>query len=323
MVSKAKANSDDFYIDVHAHVFPDFYGSAVTAAGVKDVDGWPNPEWSVEAMLKAADEHKIAAQVLSISSPGITFVKGKAASDLARRLNEYMAGLAKEHTPQFGSMAILPLPDIEASLDEIAYSLDTLGMDGIGLLSNYHGLYLGDPQLDPIFNELNRRKAMVFVHPTIPPHWDTFTADLPAPIAEYTFDSTRMAMSLVKNEQKTKYPDIGIIVAHGGGTLPFNYQRVVKYWMNGKNNIFNTFFYELTATTEPEQIRAIMALAKPDRCMMGFDFPFMKPDWYDPLQKSLEAYDFPPGILRSVQNGNALRLFPKVAERLHQSGKLH
>ncbi len=319
-IPNTKSNNGDFYIDVHAHVFPGFYKAAMKEVGIKDIDGWQDPEWSVEAMLKAADEHKIAAQVLSLSSPGITFVNGKAAADLARRLNEYMAGLVKEHSPQFGSMAVLPLPDVEASLGEIAYGLDTLGMDGVCLLSNYHGVYLGDPKFEPVFAELNRRKAMVFVHPTIPPHWDTFAIGLAAPVMEYTFDSSRMAMNLVNGGQKVKYPDVGIIVAHAGGTLPFNYQRVVKYWMNGKNDVFNTFFYELTATTEPEQIRALMALAKPDQCMMGFDFPFMKPAWYDPLQKSLEAYGFPPGVLRSVQNGNAARLFPKVAERLRQTG---
>ena len=315
------ANDEDFYIDVHAHVFPDFYQSAMKAAGVKDVDGWPAPQWSVEAMLKAADGHKIAAQVLSLSSPGVTFVDGKAAADLARRLNEFMADLVKEHSPRFGSMAVLPLPDIDASLAEMAHVLDTLGMDGVGLLSNYHGVYLGDPKLEPIFEELNRRKAMVFVHPTIPPHWDTFTVGIAAPAMEYTFDSTRMAAHLVSSGRKEKYPDVGIIVAHGGGTLPFNYQRVVKYWMNGKHDVFDSFFYELTATTEPAQIAALMALAKPDRCMMGFDFPFMKPDWYDPLQKSLEGYDFPSEELRAVRNGNAARLFPKVAERLRQAGK--
>ena len=319
--SSATGNNDDFYIDIHAHVFPDFYASAMKAAGVKDVDGWPAPEWSAEAMLKAADEHKIAALVLSISSPGVTFVEGKAAADLARRLNEFMVGLVKEHSPRFGSLAVLRLPDIEASLAEISYCLDTLGMDGVGILSNHHGVYLGDPQLDPVFEELNRRKAMVFVHPTTPPNWDTFTVGLSAPVMEYTFDSTRMAMSLVHGGRKEKYPDVGIIVAHGGGTLPFNYQRVVKYAMNGQHDVFNTFFYDLTATTEPAQIRALMAFAKPDQCMMGFDFPFMKPAWFDPLQKNLESYDFPAGELRAVQNGNAARLFPKVAERLRQAGK--
>jgi predicted TIM-barrel fold metal-dependent hydrolase len=214
------------------------------------------------------------------------------------------------------------LPDVEASLTELAYAYDTLGMDGVGLLSNYHGLYLGDPKLDAIFAELNRRKAVVLVHPTEPVNFKTFNIGLSAPVLEFTFDSTRMAQNLVQTGTKAKYPDITIIVAHGGGTLPYSQQRLVKYGMNGKNDIFNTFSYDLTATTEPEQIRALMALADPRKCFMGFDFPFMKPDWWNPLQKTLEEYDFEPGILRSIQNENALRFFPNVKQRLRQAGRL-
>lgn len=314
------AEHDRVYLDIHAHVFPDFYATAKHAAGAPDVDGWPDPTWSIEAMLQTAEAHRITAQLLSVYSPGVTFLEGRAGADLARQLNEYMAGLVRDHAPRFGAMAVLPLPDVDAALTEIAYALDELDMDGIGLLSNYHGMYLGDPALDPIFQELNRRQAMVFVHPTIPPHWDTFSVGLAAPVMEYTFDSTRMAMDLVNGGQKAKYPDVGVIVAHGGGTLPFNYQRVLKYWMGGENNVFDTFFFDLTATTEPEQIRALMALAKPDHCMMGFDFPFMKPDWYPPLQESLEQFDFTPEELHAVQFGNACRWFPKVEERLRKAG---
>ena len=312
----------DFYVDVHAHVFPGFYESAMKAAGVNDVDGWPNPRWSPEAMLEAAGGHRIGAQLLSVSSPGITFADGQDASALARRLNEYMVGLVEDHPPHFGSLAVLPLPDVDASLAEIAHAFDTLGMDGVGLLSNYHGTYLGDPELDPVFAELNRRGAAVFVHPTIPPHWDSFTIDIPAPVMEYTFDSTRMAERLVTSGTKAKYPDVAIIVAHGGGTLPLSYQRVVKYWMDGRNDIFDSFYFELTATTEHSQIRALMAFAKIEKCMMGFDFPFMKPDWYDPLQKNLEDYGFAAEDLRAIKSSNACRLFPQVQRRLREAGKL-
>ena len=313
----------EFYVDVHAHVFPDFYGAAMEAAGVHDVDGWPNPKWSPEAMLEAMDGHRIQAQLLSISSPGVTFAQGPDAARLARRLNEYMAGLVQDHAPRLGSMAVLPLPDVEASLTEIAYALDTLGMDGVGLLSNYRGIYLGDERIEPVLAELDRRKAVVFVHPTIPPNWASFTIDIPAPVLEYTFDSTRMAEKLVASGAKARYPDIAIIVAHGGATLPLSHQRLVKYWMNGKNDIFDSFFFELTATTEHAQIAALMVMAKPDRCMMGFDFPFMKPDWFDALQANLETYDFQqPGWLQDIQYGNALRIFPKVKERLVRAGQL-
>ncbi len=313
----------ELYVDVHAHVFPDFYGAAMEAAGVNDVDGWPNPKWSPEAMFKAMDGHRIQARVLSISSPGVTFAQGPDAARLARRLNEYMAGLVQDHAPRLGSMAVLPLPDVEASLTEIAYALDTLGMDGVGLLSNYRGIYLGDERIEPVLAELGRRKAVVFVHPTRPPNWGSFTIDIPAPVLEYTFDSTRMAEKLVASGAKARYPDIAIIVAHGGATLPLSHQRLVKYWMNGKNDIFDSFFFELTATTEHAQIAALMAMAKPDRCMMGFDFPFMKPDWFDALQANLETYDFQqPGWLQDIQYGNALRIFPKVKERLVRAGQL-
>ena len=132
-----------------------------------------------------------------MSSPGVDFLEGEKAAKMARRLNEFTAKLVKEYSPCFGSLAILPLPDVEASLKEIAYACDTLGVDGFGLTSNYHGVYLCDPFLDSVFDGLNRRKAVVFVHPTVPPHWKTFAIDLPAPVMEYVFDSTRVAQNLV------------------------------------------------------------------------------------------------------------------------------
>ncbi len=318
----ASQQNTDFYIDVHAHTFPDFYADALREAGIKDIDGWKDPTWSLETALEAMDKYRVKTQMLSMSSPGINFVDGSKRTQMARRLNDFHAKIVKDHSPRFGLLAILPLPDIDASLAEIAYAFDELDADGFGLLSNYNGTYLSDPKLDPVLAELNRRKAVVFVHPTTPPGWNDFTVGLPAPIMEYLFDSSRWAESMVQNGTKAKYPDATMIVAHSGGTLPLSQQRLVKFLMQGKNEIFNTFAYELTACTEPEQIRCLMSTADPKLCMMGFDNPFMKPDWWGPLQKSLEAYDFPPGVLRSIQNGNALRLFPKVESRLRQAGHL-
>lgn len=304
------------YIDVHAHVFPDFYQKAMKAAGINDVDGWTSPKWSSEAMFTAMDAHRIEAQILSLSSPGISFAEGDHARQLARRLNEYMVGLVAEHPARLGSMAVLPLPDVDGSLAEIEHALDKLGMDGVGILTNYNGVYLADEKIAPVLEELNRRKAVAFVHPTIPPGWKTFQVDIPAPVMEYTFDSTRMAQQLVTTGVKAKHPDIAIIVCHGGGTLPVSHQRLVKYWMGGKNDLFGTFYYELTATTEHEQIAVLLAMTSPDRCLMGFDFPFMKPEWFGPLQEKLETYNFTPQELAGVIRDNALRLFPKLNARL-------
>ena len=128
----AAASTNDFYIDVHAHVFPPFYADALHAAGINDIDGWKAPKWDVDSTLTAMDKYRIQTQVLSMSSPGIDFLSGAAAAQLARRLNDFMAQLAKDHSPRFGALAILPLPDIDASLAEIAYACDTLGVMGSG-----------------------------------------------------------------------------------------------------------------------------------------------------------------------------------------------
>ena len=312
----------DFYIDVHAHTFPDFYEDALREAGIDTVDGWKDPTWSLETALEAMDKYRVKTQMLSMSSPGINFLNGSKLIQMGRRLNDFHAQIVKEHSPRFGLLAMLPLPDIDASLAEIAYAIDELDADGFGLLSNYNGVYLSDPKMELVLAELNRRKAIVFVHPTIPPGWKDFTVGLPAPIMEYLFDSSRWAQSMVHNGIKAKYPDATFIVAHSGGTIPLTQQRIVDFLMEGKNEIFNTFAYELTATTKHEQIRCLMATADPKLCMMGFDNPFMKPDWWGPLQESLEAYDFAPGVLRGIQNGNALRLFPKVEQRLREAGEL-
>ena len=311
-----------FYIDVHSHILPDFYLDALRDAGINDIDGWPIPSWSVRSALEAMDDHKVATQVLSLSSPGVHFLKGDEAVELARKLNEYLHLLVVEHNPRFGSLAVLPLPNIEASLEELRYSFDSLSMDGVALLSNYDGLYLGDPAYAPLLAELDRRRATVLVHPTPPPHFSAFTLGLPAPALEYTFDSTRMAQHLVQTGAKKRYPDVTIIVAHGGGTLPYSKPRLVKYAMGNKDDVFDTFAYEMTATTEPEQIRALLSLAHPDNCFMGFDYPFMKPEWWDELQSSLEGFAFAEGVLRGIQNRNALRQFPNVKRRLQAAGWL-
>src|SRR5262249_27180885 len=129
-------------IDVHSHYLPDFYVEAMAKAGVEGFDGWPRPEWSVDRALQMMDRHNIAAQVLSVSAPGVSFAKGQEARDLARALNVCAADLIKRHSPRFGAYAVLPLPDIEGSADEMAFALDSLQLDGIGLLSNYCGIYL-------------------------------------------------------------------------------------------------------------------------------------------------------------------------------------
>jgi 6-methylsalicylate decarboxylase len=306
----------DLFIDVHAHFLPAFYVDALARAGMTDIDGWPIPQWSEQAAIEVMDRHGIAAQVLSVSSPGTTFAQGKQAVDLARALNEYAAMIVRKHSPRFGALAVLPLPEVEASIAEIHHAFDTLGLDGVGLLSNYGGTYLGNARFAPIFAELDRRAAVVFVHPTQPPNFGPLSVGLPAPFMEYPFDSTRMACDLIKAGTIATNRRLRLIVAHGGGTIPYLYPRLIAGLGLNAAEAFRSFYYDITATTAPAQTTALLDVADASHCMLGFDFPFMEPKTISLVVSALHLADLSTGDLQSIRYGNAARLFPHVVARL-------
>ena len=230
-----------------------------------------------------------------------------------------MARTIEEHAPRFGGFAVVRLPDIEGSLDEIGYALDALKLDGIGLLTNYDGIYLGDPVLDPIFAELNRRNAVVFVHPTQPPNFKPLSVGLPAPILEYPFDTTRMAANLVKSGTIRKYPEIRIIVAHGGGTIPYLFPRVATGTGLNTADDYSRLYYDMTATTAPPQTQALRSVAAPGRMLIGFDFPFMDVKTVKPIIAGLHLSNFSSSRLFDIQRGTAQRLFPRIGASLQKS----
>src|SRR5262249_31748742 len=177
-----------FRIDVHHHILPADYVSALARLGITGGGGIPFPNWSVDAALALMDRHGIQAAVTSISSPGVHFGDAAAARDLARRCNEISARLTSEHPTRFGGVARLPLPDVGAALRELEHALDTLHLDGVVLLASQHdGRVLGDPAFDELFAELDRRQVVVFVHPTIPKTSETIPIDVPGFAAEFTF----------------------------------------------------------------------------------------------------------------------------------------
>ena len=156
-------------IDVHQHFVPDYYREALLAAGYSHPDGMAKiPAWSESDALATMDRLEIATSFLSISSPGVRLGDAGATAALARRTNEDAARLAERHPGRFGFFAVTPLPDVPATLAEIAYAFDVLGADGMVFESNFDGMYMGDALLDPVYAELDRRRAIVFVHPTSP-----------------------------------------------------------------------------------------------------------------------------------------------------------
>ncbi len=308
-------------IDVHAHFLPDFYVTEMRRAGITDVDGWPLPGWSAGAAIDAMDRHGIAVQILSASSLGVTFARGRQAVELARAMNEYAAKLVQTHSPRFGGFAVLPLLHVEASLDEIHHSLDVLGLDGVGLPSNYDGIYLGDARFDPIFAELDRRAAVAFVHSTRPPNFAPMSMGLPTPIIEYAFDSTRMACELIRAGTMSRYHDLRLIVAHGGRMIPYLCPRLLARLGPDASRAFRSFYYDMTATTAPAQTTALLDVADVGHCLLGSDFPFTEPWTIAAVVAGLHLGNLSTTDLRSIRHGNATRLFPKVMTRLGLKGQ--
>ncbi|MDT7811400.1 MAG: 6-methylsalicylate decarboxylase, partial [Acidobacteriaceae bacterium] len=201
-------------IDVHSHPILDFGERAPVGKGHKQ------PDWSVESALSYMEEYDISACVLS-SPAAANDATGQEARDIARRTNEVLAEIVAKHPKRFGAVATLPGLDADSALAEIGYALDTLKLDGVTTTTSLNDFYLGEPQFDPWLEELNRRSATLFVHPTITKAGETLLNGLNASVMEFMFDTTRMITNMVATGAKKRFSQIKIISAHGGGTIPF------------------------------------------------------------------------------------------------------
>jgi len=217
-------------IDTHHHIVPREYVESLEEKGVKKALGVRFPKWNAEKSIDVMDRYGISAAVVSISAPGVYFKQIPDplpfASDLARRMNDFAANLVADHPTRFGAFATLPLPDIDLSIDELKRALENLKLDGVVLMSNYDGYYLGDPRFERVFSELNRRKAVVFVHPATPPGIESSHLGLPEAMMDVCFDTTRTAFSLIVNGVTRRYPEVRFILAHAGGVTPYIAGRV-------------------------------------------------------------------------------------------------
>jgi predicted TIM-barrel fold metal-dependent hydrolase len=209
-------------IDVHQHVVPPFWAKELRT----DPSGTVIPPWSTESAIHSMDSQEIATGILSLAAPSVIRWNKSERRDMARRVNEYTADLVAEQPDRFGNFATLPLPDVDGALRELEHALDTLRADGVILLANYAGKYLGDPAFEPLWAALNRRQATVFVHPGQPPL--SIAAGVAGQLVDYPFDTTRTAVQLVLNGIVDRYPRVRIILAHAGGFLPHASRRFAE-----------------------------------------------------------------------------------------------
>jgi 6-methylsalicylate decarboxylase len=312
----AETPSKASLVDVHHHLAPPAYIADLKKRKL----GLPQTlEWTPEKSLADMDAAGVATAFLSITVPGVWFDDEDAATiALARACNEYGAKLAGDGSRRFGTFAVLPLPHVDASLREIDYALDTLKADGIALFTSYGDKWLGDPVFAPVMDELNRRKAVVFVHPTAANCCRNLIAQLPPTIIEFGTDTSRTIASLLFTGTASRCPEIKFIFSHGGGTMPFLIERFVRLPLasndaaaktpEGVLPLLRRFHYDTASVTNPAPMAALTKVVPISQIVFGTDFPFRSSaDHVDGLRQVFVAAHF-----RKIGSDNARALLPRA-----------
>jgi 6-methylsalicylate decarboxylase len=321
----AQGARPDGIIDVHHHVSPPQFINALTKykLGERPMLNW-TPGRSIEDMDRAG----VALSITSITTPGVWFGDNREARDLARACNEYAAGLAQQYPGRFGTFASLPLPDVDGCLDEIAYAFDVLNADGVGVMTSFGDKWLGDPSFAPVMAELNRRKAVIYTHPTAANCCRNLLPDVHYSVVELTTDTTRAIANLIFTGTTAQYPDIKFIFSHAGGTVPFMYQRLTRYPAFdrgaglGKNieakvpggvlPALRAFYYDTAQAAFPMAMEPLAKLVSSSQILFGTDFPFRTAADH---VKGLSECGFTAAELTAIHRGNAVRLMSQLASR--------
>ncbi len=279
-------------------------------------------DYSPAKDIEAMDRDGVATSLISCTAPGVWFGDGDESRMLARELNEYGAKMASDYKGRYGLLAVLPIPSVDDSLKEIEYAFDTLKADGVGILTSYGNRWLGDPAFRPIFDELNRRKAVVYTHPIDAPCCQDLMQGLNPTILEYPTDTARAILSLISSDAATRYADIRFIFSHGGGTMPSVIDRIgvgnpdtiaanLRGTPEPNSRLFHLrrFYYDTAQSTNTVQMQALKTIAGASQIVFGTDYPFGATAAKH--VQGLRDCGFNADELANVQMGNALRLFPR------------
>ena len=280
---------DTGLIDVHAHFTTDAYIAAAKAAGHGQPDGMPErywPRWTAAEHIALMAEAGIQRAILSISSPGVHFGDDKAAAELAREVNDAAAAIVAAHPERFGFFASLPVPEVPAALRELRYALDELGAAGIILMTNSGGQYLGDDRMAPLLAELNRRAAVVLLHPTSAEHHEAVDLGRPRPMLEFLFDTARTVIDYFLSGNADRYPAIKLIIPHAGGVLPLLAERVQLFRsIAGEpadrpsvSQLLARYHFDLAGPPSQTQLDALIAGASGERLLYGSDYAWTRAD---------------------------------------------
>lgn len=312
-------NASQIRVDLHGHAIPTRYREDLRALlGGHD----PLPPWSLEDQLAMMDRHDISASVISLPPPGVYFGDAATSVRLAREANEDLAEIVRRHSSRFGGLAVLPLPDVDAALHEIAYALDELEFEGVALLSNVAGTYVGDAAFAPVLDELNRRRAYVFLHPQVPPYAAPLNR-YPVWLAEFPFETTRAVIDLIYGGTLERCPDLRLQLAHLGGTAPFIAGRVASLADRepdlaalapaGAEAYLGRLFYDTGLSNHAAGLASAREVATIEQIVFGTDWPFASLPDGDPAPVLAQLDD---SSRRGVQAEHARALVPRLLERI-------
>ena len=310
-------------IDTHNHPYPPAYVDKTRDVLKKTTHAFYDrlTKWQPAHTVDAMDKDGIAVSVLSIGTPSVWLGGVQASRTLARECNDAAARMQSDYKGRFGHFATIPLPDVEGSLREIEYVYDTLKADGIALTTNYDDKYPGEDAFAPVFNELNRRKAVVYFHPTAASFAFNRVKDIPPPTIEFPFDTTRTITSLLFSGTFTRCPDIRWIFSHGGGALGMvanrlaglakNRPELAVRVPNGVKAELSKLYLDVVGVTTPGALAAVLDIVPLSQLLFGTDYPFWAPDI---TVNGLAALKLDAADLAAIERGNALKLLPGLAK---------
>ena len=318
---RAFAQAKPHRIDVHHHISPPGWVTAMKNAGVPHNP--PRDDWSVQKSLDDMDKGGTATAIVSPTTPQLNFLANDkdTAARVARESNEYTKELMADHPGRFGLFAMLPLPHVDESLKEIAYALDTLHADGIGLMTNYGDKWLGYSDFAPIWEELNRRKATVYTHPTTANCCLNLVQGIPESAIEWGTDTARTITNLIFSGTSQRYKDINWIFSHGGGALTAVAERLQiqmvstpphkdKFTRAIVDGELTRFHYDTAQVSNAVTIGALAKLVPVSQIVFGTDYPYRTA--LDHAKGLTVAFSGPD--LQAIERNNALRLIPRLKQ---------
>jgi predicted TIM-barrel fold metal-dependent hydrolase len=276
--------------------------------------------WSVTGVLDHMDKTGVATAILSMSPWGPHFKDVAQARDLARACNDYAAQTSRDHPGRFGLFAAMPLPDVDGALKEIAYALDTLKADGVGLMTSYGDKWPGDAVFAPVWEELNRRKAVAYFHPNTPECCGNLVPGAQPSMLEWPYDTGRAVVSLLLSGSFVKYPDISWIFSHAGGPVPALAGRIVNMTRarpdlaqiapQGVMHELTRLYYDTANAYFASTMAALLKFVPASQVLFGSDYP------YYTLEQNVDGLGeiaLTQAERQAIDRGNAARLLPRFA----------